>query len=310
MGLAGMAARRLVNSLPRRKKYLILTAAVFAANLFLDRFTKYLAVRLLTGRGVIRLLGDSVLLYLTGNTGAFLSLGASWSPPVKYLVLLYLPLAVCAAALFHLIFFENRMGRIVIMASIAGGGVSNLLDRLFNNFEVIDFLNFGIGPLRTGVLNVADLSVTFGAIILCIGELAASRKKTAPAPALHDAAPRGTLAAMGTCIFCEIAAGRVPATKIFEDDEILAFHDTSPQAPVHVLVIPRAHRRNIFELDPAGDDGIAGRLLLRAAELARAQGCAEKGARFVINAGDDGGQTVDHLHIHVLGGRPLGWPPG
>ncbi|MDR1899943.1 MAG: histidine triad nucleotide-binding protein [Treponema sp.] len=111
------------------------------------------------------------------------------------------------------------------------------------------------------------------------------------------------------CIFCKIAGGEIPSKKIFEDDELIAFHDTAPQAPVHFLVIPREHRRNIYELGEA-DRGLAGRLLLKASELAQEQGCTGAGARFVINCKSDGGQTVNHLHIHVLGGRPLGWPPG
>ncbi|MDR3335904.1 MAG: histidine triad nucleotide-binding protein [Treponema sp.] len=114
---------------------------------------------------------------------------------------------------------------------------------------------------------------------------------------------------MSDCIFCKIAKGEIPSKKIFEDDEILAFHDAAPQAPVHFLVIPRKHIRNIMELE-ASDISLPGKLLNKAQELAAAQGCAEKGARFVINCKSDGGQTVDHLHVHVLGGRTLSWPPG
>jgi histidine triad (HIT) family protein len=114
---------------------------------------------------------------------------------------------------------------------------------------------------------------------------------------------------MSDCIFCKIAAGEIPSKKIFEDDEMLAFHDITPQAPVHFLVIPKRHIRNIMEL--RGEDvPLAGRLINKAQELAVELGCAEKGARFVINCKTDGGQTVDHLHIHVLAGRPLAWPPG
>ncbi|MDR2102470.1 MAG: histidine triad nucleotide-binding protein [Treponema sp.] len=114
---------------------------------------------------------------------------------------------------------------------------------------------------------------------------------------------------MGDCIFCKIVAGEIPAKKIFEDDDIFAFHDITPQAPVHFLVIPKKHIRNIMELE--GEDiPLMGRLLNKAQELAVQLGCAEKGARFVINCKADGGQTVDHLHVHVLAGRPLAWPPG
>ncbi|GHV93765.1 histidine triad nucleotide-binding protein [Spirochaetia bacterium] len=114
---------------------------------------------------------------------------------------------------------------------------------------------------------------------------------------------------MSDCIFCKIIAGEIPCKKIFEDDEMLAFHDITPQAPVHFLLIPKKHIRNLMELE-AGDGVLIGRLLNKAQELAKELGCEEKGARFVINAKSDGGQTVDHLHIHILGGRSLGWPPG
>jgi histidine triad (HIT) family protein len=114
---------------------------------------------------------------------------------------------------------------------------------------------------------------------------------------------------MSTCIFCKIAGGEIPCRKIFEDDDILAFHDLSPQAPVHFLLIPKKHYSNIMELG-SGEEALAGRMLVKAQELAVELGCAEKGARFVINCKSDGGQTVDHLHVHVLGGRPMTWPPG
>ncbi|GHV17154.1 histidine triad nucleotide-binding protein [Spirochaetia bacterium] len=114
---------------------------------------------------------------------------------------------------------------------------------------------------------------------------------------------------MADCIFCKIVAGEIPSRKIFEDDELLAFHDVDPKAPVHFLVIPKKHIRNIMEVE-AGDTALPGKLLNKGQELAAELGCAEKGARFVINCKSDGGQTVDHLHLHVLGGRPLDWPPG
>jgi histidine triad (HIT) family protein len=113
---------------------------------------------------------------------------------------------------------------------------------------------------------------------------------------------------MSDCIFCKIIKGEIPGKKMYEDEEMLAFHDITPMAPVHFLVIPKKHIRNLMELE-AEDIALAGRLLNKAQELAQ-QNCAENGARFVINAKHDGGQIVDHLHIHVLGGRVLGWPPG
>lgn len=114
---------------------------------------------------------------------------------------------------------------------------------------------------------------------------------------------------MSDCIFCKIIAGEIPCRKIYENDEMLAFHDITPQAPVHFLLIPKKHIRNVMELEPE-DTALTGRLLARAQELAKELGCEKNGARFVINAKRDGGQTVDHLHIHILGGRPLAWPPG
>jgi histidine triad (HIT) family protein len=114
---------------------------------------------------------------------------------------------------------------------------------------------------------------------------------------------------MDDCIFCKIIAGSIPSTKVYEDDELLAFKDLSPQAPVHFLVIPKKHIRNIMELEKADTD-LLGRLLFKSRELAVEQGCGERGARFVINCKEDGGQTVDHLHTHVLGGRFMDWPPG
>jgi len=114
---------------------------------------------------------------------------------------------------------------------------------------------------------------------------------------------------MKDCLFCQIVSGKVPSKKIYEDDEIFAFHDINPAAPVHFLVVPKKHIRNLLELE-AGDEALIGRLLFKAQELAKQQGCEEKGGRFVINAKSDGGQTVDHLHIHFLGGRVFSWAPG
>jgi histidine triad (HIT) family protein len=109
------------------------------------------------------------------------------------------------------------------------------------------------------------------------------------------------------CLFCKIAAGEIPSKKIYEDDELFAFYDIAPQAPVHFLVIPKKHIPNIMEAD---DSNLLGRLNLRAAALAAQLGLEERGARFVINCKEDGAQSVPHLHLHVLGGRQLGWPPG
>ncbi len=111
-----------------------------------------------------------------------------------------------------------------------------------------------------------------------------------------------------SCIFCEIAAGRIPAKVLFQDDRLLAFHDISPQAPTHVLVIPKEH---LPDLDATTEEHAAllGALLLAARRAAAATGL-RGGYRVVVNRGADGGQSVDHLHVHVLGGRVLAWPPG
>jgi len=115
---------------------------------------------------------------------------------------------------------------------------------------------------------------------------------------------------MSDCIFCKITKGEIPCKKIYENEEMLAFYDITPMAPVHFLVIPKKHIRNLMELETE-DIALVGRLLNKAQEIAKdPAGCGENGARFVINAKHDGGQTVDHLHIHVLGGRALSWPPG
>jgi histidine triad (HIT) family protein len=111
------------------------------------------------------------------------------------------------------------------------------------------------------------------------------------------------------CIFCKIINGDIPSKKIFEDEDMLAFHDVDPKAPIHFLVIPKRHIKNIMECSKE-DAALLGRLFFKAQELASQLGCKEDGARFVVNCKKNGGQTVDHLHIHILGGRALGWPPG
>ena len=112
-----------------------------------------------------------------------------------------------------------------------------------------------------------------------------------------------------SCIFCKIVAGGIPAEKVYEDDGAVAFRDINPQAPVHVLVIPRAH---IASLDDAGEADAAklGQLMLAAARVARQEGLSEGGYRTVVNTGAGAGQSVFHIHLHVLGGRTLAWPPG
>ena len=114
---------------------------------------------------------------------------------------------------------------------------------------------------------------------------------------------------MPDCLFCGIAAGKIPATIVSANSQTIAFRDINPQAPVHVLVIPRAHHSNLAELGAAGDDLLSG-LVAHAREVAIAEGVADSGYRVVFNTGPQAGQTVDHVHAHVLGGRPMSWPPG
>ncbi|MCH2180988.1 MAG: histidine triad nucleotide-binding protein [Mariniblastus sp.] len=110
-------------------------------------------------------------------------------------------------------------------------------------------------------------------------------------------------------IFDKIIAREIPADIVYENDDCLAFHDIQPQAPVHVLVIPKRRIENVASLQD-GDSEIAGKLLLAVGHVARQLNLAETGYRVVANCGADGGQSVDHLHLHVLGGRQMKWPPG
>jgi histidine triad (HIT) family protein len=109
------------------------------------------------------------------------------------------------------------------------------------------------------------------------------------------------------CLFCRIVRGEIPAALVFENEHCVAFRDINPQAPTHVLVIPREH---VESLNQTSDSTLVGRLLLAAAEIAKQEGVAEAGYRAVINTNRAAGQTVFHLHVHVLGGRPMEWPPG
>ncbi len=117
---------------------------------------------------------------------------------------------------------------------------------------------------------------------------------------------------MGTdadCIFCQIVAGQMSSATVFKDDQVTAFRDVNPQLPVHVLVVPNQHVANTTELRPE-HDRLVGRLLRVAHEVARQEGVAESGYRLVVNTGPDALNAVPHLHVHVLGGRRMGWPPG
>ena len=111
------------------------------------------------------------------------------------------------------------------------------------------------------------------------------------------------------CLFCKILAGTIPADTVYQDEECIAFRDINPKAPIHILVIPRAHVDRLSSTT-AADAGLLGHLLMTAGRIADQEGIAESGYRVVVNNGRDGGQEVEHLHLHVLGGRSLTWPPG
>jgi len=114
---------------------------------------------------------------------------------------------------------------------------------------------------------------------------------------------------MSNCLFCKIAEKTIPAMIVHEDDQTLAFDDIHPQAPVHTLVIPKRHVASVQDLGES-DQVLMARLLLVCTKIAKDKGLAESGFRLVANTGRDGGQTVFHLHVHVMGGRHMGWPPG
>ncbi|ADL07676.1 histidine triad nucleotide-binding protein [Thermosediminibacter oceani] len=111
------------------------------------------------------------------------------------------------------------------------------------------------------------------------------------------------------CIFCKIVRKEVPAAVVYEDNDILAFKDINPQAPIHLLIIPKQHLTSIMDIDDSNGD-IVKKILLVAKNLARKNNIDNKGFRLVVNTGNDGGQTVHHLHFHLLGGRFMTWPPG
>ncbi len=128
----------------------------------------------------------------------------------------------------------------------------------------------------------------------------------------RDAAARGD-AEMSerefACVFCGIASGDHPAEILYQDDQVVAFKDINPQAPWHILIIPREHMDSLNDASPQ-DEGVLGHMLRIASKVANQVGIAEDGYRVVINTGPRAGQSIFHLHLHVLGGRPLRWPPG
>ena len=114
---------------------------------------------------------------------------------------------------------------------------------------------------------------------------------------------------MPDCIFCKIGAKQIQAMVVFEDPEIIAFRDINPQAPVHILIIPKKHYGSINEFN-AADQALAVKLMMAAQQIAVQEKIADRGYRMVMNNGQEGGQSVAHVHLHLLGGRQLGWPPG
>lgn len=111
------------------------------------------------------------------------------------------------------------------------------------------------------------------------------------------------------CLFCRIIAGEIPGKFLYQDDRLVVLQDVNPQAPLHALVIPRRHVATLNDLSPE-DDGLVGEMVRRAAAVAKEHGVAEKGYRTVFNCNSEAGQTVFHIHLHVVGGRPMAWPPG
>lgn len=111
------------------------------------------------------------------------------------------------------------------------------------------------------------------------------------------------------CLFCKIVAGEIPCNDVYSDDDVLAFRDINPAAPTHILLIPKKHIAFTHEAGPE-DEALMGKLVLKANMIAEREGLKEDGYRYVINTGGHGGQTVFHIHLHILGGRYLGWPPG
>lgn len=114
---------------------------------------------------------------------------------------------------------------------------------------------------------------------------------------------------MSDCIFCKIAFGDIPGDIVYQDDRVIAVNDIDPKAPVHILIMPKTHIPSLNEIDDSNKD-IMAHILTVAANLAKAKGVAEKGYRIVNNCGVQGGQSVEHIHFHLLGGRSLTWPPG
>ena len=114
---------------------------------------------------------------------------------------------------------------------------------------------------------------------------------------------------MSDCLFCKILDGEIPCDRVYEDDHVIAFRDMNPQAPTHILVIPRKHIPTVNDLT-ADDKNIVGEMMLAAQAIAKQEGIEESGYRLIMNCNEGAGQTVFHIHLHILGGRRMNWPPG
>ena len=114
---------------------------------------------------------------------------------------------------------------------------------------------------------------------------------------------------MAECLFCRIIAHDIPASVVYEDERVIAFEDINPQAPTHILVLPKQHVATLNDLRP-GDDGLVGELVRRAAAIAKERGISAGGYRTIFNTNREAGQTVFHIHLHLIGGRTMHWPPG
>lgn len=157
---------------------LIIVILISGLNFAADRVTKIYAVDNIKGEGTIRVIGNVFILHYAENDGAFLGFGGNMPKPLKSVLLILLPSIIVLAAVFYTAFSGNiPPGQLVSLSCVIGGGVGNLWDRIFNNGIVIDFLNFGFGNIRTGILNVADLSVTFGALVFIFLQFRAENLK-------------------------------------------------------------------------------------------------------------------------------------
>ena len=160
----------------KKNNRIILTFVILLINISLDRITKLLAINFLEGKETISFFYNTIILKYVENTGAFLSIGSNWPDILKYILLIILPIGVCLFGLYYCAFKLEDKNLIIIIVSIIGGGLGNLIDRLVYDFHVVDFINFGIGSLRTGILNLADMSVTFGILFLALYTLRENKK--------------------------------------------------------------------------------------------------------------------------------------